>query len=675
MAHRTRKGRRSGHTAVSVGIIHIARKGYGFVDTPEGEYFVLRGYIRGAMDGDLVEVVRLRRLEDRRRQQIRRAGTQHLHPGAGDGGREMLGGVRRVLERAHQTVVGTLHLNDGLGVVTPVDEHLPYHVFLDRRAVGAPAQEGDVVVVRLTTYPSKIEAAQGYIEEVVGHADQKGMDIEVIIRKHGLETLFSAAALEEAEVLAEAAPAHKEAERRDLRERLIFTIDPTDARDFDDALSVDFIEGQLRLGVHIADVSAFVQWGSALDLEARRRATSVYLPDRVIPMLPSQISDNLCSLRPNEDRLAFTVDMIMRSDGSVQSAELYPSLIHSAARLTYDEAQDILDAGHVPTSLQRETRLEPERLLELSLRLLALNKLSKKLTRRRLARGAIEFEGVEAKVSLDEQGVPTGVRLRSKTEATSLVEEAMILANETVAAHMLKRGAPMVFRIHDEPFQAALDELLPTLQEFGYAAQRAPQTSPEIQRILDASAGKPEHALISTLLLRAMKRAKYAPVYTTHFGLASSAYTHFTSPIRRYPDLMVHRLLKYQLAAEEVPASISSQLAWICEHSSNNEREAEHTENDAIALKLAEFLAPRVGERFEGIVTGLNSYGFYVRENSTTAEGFVERSSFEQPLDYDQAHQRYIDADTGTAYRLGQLVKLVLKDVDLSKSSIQFVIG
>lgn len=678
MGRRSHKGRQSSKQ-VSVGLIHIARKGYGFVDTPEGEYFVLRGYLRGAMDGDLVELVRLRSLEARRRQQMRTHSAQNLRSDRSGGERELLGCVRRVIERAHSTVVGTLHFVNGLGVVVPHNERIPYDIFLDHRAPGARyAEEGDIVVIRLTQYPGRIEAAQGYIEEVLGREDERGIDVEMIIRDHKLETVFSAAALEEARVLEDTAEEGSSAQtvlvpaklasdppfavsslRRDLRGRTIFTIDPVDAKDFDDALSVDSIEGKLRLGVHIADVSAYVEWDSALDLDARRRATSVYLPDRVIPMLPPQISEKLCSLRSNEDKLAFTVDMLMNADGSVAKTEFYPSLIRSSARLSYDEAQMILEG--TPSSFSGELQ--------------TLNKLAHKLARRRKQRGAIDFEGVEAKVTLDETGKPIAVRLRTKTEASSLVEEAMILANEQVALHMLQAEAPMIYRVHDEPFPASLDELLPTLQEFGYAKEVAPQTSQEIQAILEASAGRPEHRLISQLLLRAMKRAKYTPRYTTHFGLASKGYTHFTSPIRRYPDLMVHRLLKAQLSGEPLPDAMIKQLDWIGEHSSNREREAEQTSYEAIALKLREYLAPRVGERFSGVITGMNSSGFYVREDTTTAEGFVPRETLPPDFIYDQAHFRYHNPETQKACRLGQPVTMLLQDVSPTHPHLNFVIA
>jgi ribonuclease R len=706
MARHNSKGRQR-HNQVSVGVIRVARKGYGFVDTSEGEYFVLRGYLRGAMDGDKVEVVRLRALEARRRQQMRRPSAQQLRFGSGDGAHEMLGSVRRVLERAHETIVGTVRYADGLGIVRPLDEHIPYDIFLDHRAPGGKhAEDGALVVVRFTAYPSRLGAAQGYVEEVMGQEDDAGMGIEVIIREHGFETTFSAAALEEAAALTEApvsgaaaleeAVALEEAAalashplpgadfccgqedpallRRDLRDRFIFTIDPDDARDFDDALSVDFIDGQMRLGVHIADVSSFVAWDSALDLNARRRATSVYLPGRVIPMLPATLSEGLCSLRPGEDRLAFTVEMLINTDGSVAERSFYPSLIRSSVRLTYDEAQRILDgaAHHIPDdgALQETSGGEDP----LSNRLLVLHRLARKLTRRRIRRGAIEFESAEAKLVLDEDGAPLAVRLWGKTDATSLVEEAMILANEQVAAHMLAHAAPMIYRIHDEPLAASLEDLLPIFQEFGYAREGAPQTSREIQAILEASADGPERHLISSLLLRAMKRAKYAPAYTTHFGLASPAYTHFTSPIRRYPDLLVHRLLKSQLSGEPLPSNMTEQLNWICEHSSDRERDAEQASREATAYKLCAYLALRTGERFSAIITAVNTVGLAVRESTTTAEGFIARESLPAEFEYDMKRHRYHHPDTDVVYRLGQPVSVALKEIDHIRSRLHFVL-
>jgi ribonuclease R len=768
-----------------VGTIHIARRGYGFVDTPEGEYFVLHGHLHGAMDGDVVEVVRLRALEQRRRDI--RVQDWKLPRGARGRERERLGSVRRVLERAHTTLIGTLVEHDGLRVVRPHDERIDYDVFLDRRAISTPASNGDVVIVRITTYPSRLEAACGYIEEVIGREGESACDIEIIIRKHGFETAFSPAAeAQSAEAVRRAgdladgvadvpsddlagsvtdapsdgpagsvtdAPSDGPADgvaddgladgvaddglrRRDLRDRLIFTIDPADAKDFDDALSLDELDGQMRLGVHIADVSAFVPPDGALDLAARSRATSVYLPDRVIPMLPPALSDDLCSLRPELDRLAFTVDMVLGDEGSVISCEFYPSRIRSACRLSYDQVQQILEGAPTdaaptdgaptdgaPTPALATAAPEPidgasasvpapDATLattltgELTDRLHALNRLAHTLAHRRRQRGAIDFASVEAKVTLDDEGRPVAVRLRGRTDATALVEEAMILANEQVAAFMLARQAPMLYRIHEAPLPAALEELLSTLQEFGYATTGAPRTSAEVQRILEESAEAPEHTLISQLLLRAMKRARYSPYWVEHFGLASSAYTHFTSPIRRYPDLMVHRLLKRELStppgrasslqptsqpqpapapASPAPAPTSqtqptsqpspAQLGAIAEHASEQERRAEAAAREATAMKLAEYLSTRIGEQFSALIVGVNSYGLYVREETTTAEGFIAARTLPEGLRFEPERHRWRDSETECAYRLGQTLPVVLCDVERPSMRLRFVIA
>jgi ribonuclease R len=360
--------------------------------------------------------------------------------------------------------------------------------------------------------------------------------------------------------------------------------------------------------------------------------------------------------------------MTMNSDGSVAACEFYPSLIRSSLRLSYDEAQRILDGALNTTEGPTGEDL-------LANRLVALHRLARKLTRRRVQRGAIEFEGIEAKVTLDGDGTPLFVSLRGRSDATSIIEEAMILANEQVAAFLLAADAPMIYRVHEEPYPSALDELLPTLQEFGYAQQQAPQTSHEIQAILEASADRPEHYLVSSLLLRAMKRAKYAPVWTTHFGLAACAYTHFTSPIRRYPDLMVHRLLKSHLSGQPLPENMKGQIEWICEHSSKQERDAEHASRKATALKLCEYLAPRVGERFDALVTSVNSAGLAVREVTTTAEGFIEAESLPVSLVYDERCHRYHDPDTNRSYRLGQPLSVLLKGSDCARARLQFVIA
>jgi len=662
----------------------------------------MASHLHGAMNGDLVELAHLRSLEQRRRDV--KASDWTLPTGRQR--REHLGSVRRVLERAHQSVIGVLEECGGLRLVRPNDERIPYDIFIDPKMPGKSGwlfRDGDVVVVRLTTWPTRHEAASGYIEELIGSSDDSGIDSQIILRQHGFDTVFPAAALDEAKALsltvAEAGDDGR-LPRRDLQGQLLFTIDPEDAKDFDDALSADFVDGQLLLGVHIADVSAFVAADSSLDKEALARATSVYLPDQVVPMLPPQLSDELCSLKAGEQRLAFTVQMLMAADGSVLRSEFFPSLIKSAARLSYGQVDEVLAASkgtrkacppEVPGTVgatalpapAASSAAGPDVVLpimpvadpEVVSRLLVLDRLAHKLKRRRLARGAIDFDSVEPKLTLDDQGRPIAVCLRRPTPATSLVEEAMILANEQVAAFMLAHKAPMAYRIHEAPCLKTLAEVVPVLREFDYPYTDPPATSAQIQEILEASAQRQEYHLLSSLLLRSMKRASYAPCFTEHFGLASKAYCHFTSPIRRYPDLLVHRLLKLQLSGVGFPATLIGQLESICQQSAERERAAESATRQATAAKLVEFLSPHVGERFKVSVVGVNVYGLVVREQTTSAEGYVEKECLPKGLVLEPDRYRWADPEGTSSIRLGQILPVVLAAADRKAARLYFALS
>jgi ribonuclease R len=361
--------------------------------------------------------------------------------------------------------------------------------------------------------------------------------------------------------------------------------------------------------------------------------------------------------------------MLIGSDGSVLDTQLYPSLIRSAARLDYGQVQRLLDGGGTDAGPHALPKPVTDRLF-------ALDGLARKLLSRRLSRGAIDFDSQEAKLSLDADGRPLQVTLRQKTAATSLVEEAMILANEQVAAYMLGLQAPMAYRIHDQPLSATLAELVPTLAEFGYITKaRAPESSKDIQAILAASAERPEHYLISSLLLRAMKQAHYSSAYSGHFGLASSGYCHFTSPIRRYPDLMAHRLLRYQLAEKPPPPGMLRQLDWICRHCSQMERSSELATRQATALKLCEYLGPRINEVFDTIIVSVSSFGLGLKEQSTTAEGDIQAADLPPGYGLDLGRQRFFDPSSNLSLRLGQPLRVRLAGVDPSRMRLRFVIA
>ena len=637
---RTAKSRRGGFV---VGRITMTRRGYGFVSAPEGDYYVSSRDTAGAMHGDTVAL-----RPDSRLSKEGRAGV-----------------VARVIERANTTVVGRFDKHGAIGIVTPADRRIRHDVFVAPNAIG-DAITGDVVVVHLTGYPSRNHSAQGFIEEIIGKEGDSDIEIEITIREHGLRTEFPASVAEEAARLkidvAEALS--REPDRRDVRERYTFTIDPIDARDFDDAISIGHTEdGRVLLGVHIADVSHYVPWDSAIDNEARLRATSVYLVDRVLPMLPEELSNGICSLNPGEDRVAFSVDLVLSKDGAVEGASFYPSVITSDRRCNYDQVDRWL-AGDEPF---------PDREAELALREFA--RIAHKIGERRVARGGLDFETVEAKVRLDENGKPLEVVLRERTVATNMIEEAMIAANEAVARHMRDARAPMVYRIHEDPDPDALDQVAQVLKEFDYPIKDIHGASPAtFQRIIAFAHKRKEKLLINSLLVRSLERARYVDFLSPHFGLASEAYCHFTSPIRRYPDLIVHRLLKAQLRGaldtDRDAVRMTPELTWLADHSSQMEREAAMAEMDSVRFKLCELMADHVGEVFDGIVTGVANYGLFV-QLSNTAEGLVHSDAM--PGDhyrYESTRHMLVGDKRGDSYRLGQAVSVRITNVSPGDSRI-----
>lgn len=637
------------------GVLELCAAGYGFVQTAEGEFYISASKTADAFDGDLVEVARLG--------SSRRA----PHREGARGGDRPAARVVRVLARAHEFVVGRYEVADPFGVVIPEDPRIRHDIFTVRR--DAPhVRDGDIVRVRMTAYPTRHEPAQGVVEEVLGHEGDVGIDVELIVARHKLETRFSAAALEQAHALAhDAACALDDARYRDLTGRTVFTIDPDDAKDFDDALSIECLDdGSMRLGVHIADVSHYVPWATPIDIQARRRCTSVYLVDRVIAMLPEELSNDICSLRPNELRRAMSVDMTVDAAGAVHHAEVYPSVIRSRARLTYTQAQECLDArlrGDTDAAAGALPVASDACAEDIASRIERLHAAAQALHAARIARGGMDFESVEAKVRLDETGRPYDVDLRTKTDATSLVEEAMIAANEAVARFLRDSKTACIYRVHEAPTKADMAQLKPILQEFGYdrhvsLSALASADPKAIQRVLSHARGRREEFLVSSLLVRSMKRAVYRDVCERHFGLASDAYAHFTSPIRRYPDLMVHRLVKTALFGRtQETSAIEHALAAIAEHASSAERTAEEAARESQELKLYELLLQHVGEEAEGMISGVAASGFFVRLENT-AEGFVSLAGREEYFVLDSLRRTLAGSDSMVVYRLGMRVRV-----------------
>ena len=622
--------------------------------TAEGEYFIPESKMAGAFDGDLVEIAPLP--------------ARGAHTGASD--ERPAARVLRVIDRAHDTVVGHYEVAEPFGVVVPEDRNIPYDIFT-MRADFPDVPDGALVRVRMTAYPSRHEAACGVIEEVLGIADESSVSVEAIIARNKLETTFSEGALAEACAAKLDEVGALAAGYRDVRDRFVFTIDPADARDFDDALSLeparDFTKlgAVWRLGVHIADVSHYVPWNSSLDLDARRRATSVYLVDRVIPMLPEALSNGLCSLNPGEERRCMTCDVYLGQDWKPVGYDIYPALMRSRARLTYDEVQQALDGeGGLSDDVMQRVKY--------------LSQFAKARVAARRAAGGLDFEFPEARVRLDDQGKPTGVDLRVKTDATSLVEEAMIMANEVVAQHLNERQFPALYRVHEKPSSDSLAALVPVLQEFSWFSRISPEQlvagNPHaVQQVLAQSQGRLEANLVQTIVLRAMKRAEYKPTCDGHYGLASQAYTHFTSPIRRYPDLMVHRMLRAQLFGK--PQKFDQEVAalpWIAEHASDMERVAEKAARQSQELKLIEYMAAFVGETFEAAVSGVAAYGMYVKLDNT-AEGLVAAKRLGgEYFALDSVRHMLVGQDSGQVFRLGQRVNVVLETADPRAGRLDF---
>ena len=640
-------------------------EGYGFVRTSEGEFFVPHTKLGGAFDGDLVEVAPLPANVSK--------GRSHEGFGGGRYGHKPAARVVSVIERAHEVVVGRFEAAEPFGVVMPLDPHIPYDIFT-QLSEAPDVEDGAIVRVRIAQFPSRNSAATGHIEEVLEHVDGLDEGVDAVVARHKFETAFSDAALAEAHGASIDEVGALASGYRDLRERFIFTIDPDDARDFDDALSIEQVEDQGRLlwriGVHIADVSHYVEWGSALDLAARRRATSVYLVDRVIPMIPEELSCGLCSLAPGEVRRSMTVDLYVNERAQLARYEIYPALICSNARLTYGEALEMLEGECEPAASeggkhaqgQRETLIQPH--------LRQLSRLASLRHAQRERKGGIDFGQPEARVKLDEVGRPQGVELRRKNAATSLVEEMMIWANEVVAEHLSRAKFPCVYRVHEAPDLEGLAQLVPIFEEFPWFGKIDPVgfftgSQHALQQAVSASRGRAEGELVSSLVLRSMKRAVYREKNCRHYGLASATYCHFTSPIRRYPDLMVHRMLKAELFGRpERFDQMTTNLGWICEHSSGMEREADDAQRESEDLKLAEYLQRFVGQTFSAIVSGVSQGGLYARLENT-AEGFIPvRTLGDDYFSFDAARYTLTGEETGARYRLGQRIAVVLFAVD-----------
>ncbi|WP_270573025.1 ribonuclease R [Bacillus glycinifermentans] len=634
------------------GKISAHAKGFAFLlpeDPSLDDVFIPPSELGTAMNGDTVLV---------------RLSTQ-------TGGTKKEGTVIRIVERNIETVVGTYTETKSFGFVIPDDKKITNDIFIPKHAKNG-AVEGHKVVVRLTSYPEGRMSAEGEVVEILGHKNDPGIDILSVIHKHGLPGEFPPEAMEQANETPETIDENDLKGRRDLRDQTIVTIDGADAKDLDDAVTVTKLKnGHYKLGVHIADVSHYVTEGSPIDKEAYERGTSVYLVDRVIPMIPHRLSNGICSLNPKVDRLTMSCEMLINKQGQVVEHEIFQSVIKTTERMTYSDVNKIL------VDDDEELKQKYEALVPM---FKDMEELAAVLREKRMARGAVDFDFKEAKVLVDEEGKAKDVVLRERSTAEKLIEEFMLVANETVAEHFHWMNVPFIYRIHEDPDQEKLQRFLEFVTTFGYVIKgTAGNIHPKaLQKVLDDVRDTPEEAVISTVMLRSMKQAKYDPQSLGHFGLSTEFYTHFTSPIRRYPDLIVHRLIRTYLIQGKTDEATREKWAHllpdIAEHTSNMERNAVDAERGTNDLKKAEYMMDKIGEEFDGVISSVTNFGMFV-ELPNTIEGLVHVSFMTDDFyRFDEQHFAMIGERTGNVYRIGDEITVRVVDVNKEERNIDFEI-
>ncbi len=585
-------------------------------------------------------------------------------------GKKPEGEIIRIITRAHNKIVGTFFQSRDYAFVVPDDKKIASDIYIMRRDFNG-AKNNQKVVVEITEWPQEHRKAEGKVVEILGKIGDVGLEILSIIKQHDLPLEFPAEVIEASKKIPKNVLKDELAGRRDLRHLPIVTIDGEDAKDLDDAVYVQQLSmDEFLLGVYIADVSYYVKEDSILDKEARERGTSVYLVDRVLPMLPERLSNGICSLNAGVDRLSMACEMHINREGKVLDYEIFPAVIHVRHRLSYNIVREIL-AGDEALRAKYEDILPMVQLMD---------ELREILHKKRARRGAIDFDLPEQKVILDDKLKPVEIVQRIHGNAESVIEEFMLAANETVAQHMFKQKWPFVYRVHDIPAEDKMQELAKLLANFNVKFKVQEEMDPaEIQRAVKAMEGRPEERLVSTVALRSMKQAVYQTENIGHFGLAAKFYTHFTSPIRRYPDLIVHRLLREWMHNPEMTSSkaepLTDKLDVIAEHSSIRERAAAEAERATVELKMCEYMEEHIGEEFDGVVSGVTAFGMFV-ELANGVEGLVHISSLMDDY-YDFYEERYalVGTHTKKQYRLGDKVRIEVLQVNIQDVSIDFIMA
>ena len=647
--HVTQKGKYiKGEAKHLRGIFQANARGFGFV-TVEGEpedIFIGEEDMGGAMQGDEVEVAITKAPEGRRRE----------------------GKILKIVNRGTQRLVGYYQSRKNFGFVVPDNERILQDIFVPAEQ-SKGAVTGHKVVVELTSYGGERKKPEGRIVEILGHANDPGVDILSIVKSYDLPIEFPEKVLNQAERVAKPVTGADMAGRKDVRDWQTVTIDGEDAKDLDDAITLTKEGDNYILGVHIADVTNYVQENSALDREALKRGTSVYLADRVIPMLPHVLSNGMCSLNAGEDRLALSCIMTVDSKGNVIDHQIAETVVNVDERMSYTSVKKILEE-HDEEECRRYQTLIP--MFEL------MKELSEILRNRRHKRGAIDFDFPESKMVLDEDGTPLEIKAYDRNVATKIIEDFMLLANETVAEEYFWQEIPFVYRVHEAPDEEKMKKLITFIQNFGYTMHvpKGQEIRPkEVQKLLDKIEGSQEEAMMSRLTLRSMKQAKYSPDNDGHFGLATKYYTHFTSPIRRYPDLQIHRIIKDNLRGRMTESRrdhYAKILTEVTMQASSLERRADEAERETVKLKKVQYMKKFYGEEFEGVISGITKWGLYV-ELPNTVEGLVHVANMmDDHYDYDETHFQMVGTHTGKRYELGQKVKVRVTGCDTIARTIDF---
>lgn len=629
---------------IVVGKVDMTSDGSAYIVTDEFEedIYVPPRKVRNALNGDIVKI--------------------HAYESKRVGKKE--GEVIEILERSRTAFTGVLKVSPRFAFLITDDRKMLHDIFIPLEDLNG-AKDNEKVVVSITDWPAGSKNPVGKVENVLGFQGENNAEMNAILADFGFPLSFPENVEKEANALPAELPATEIKKRKDFRNKLTFTIDPFDAKDFDDAISfVELDNGRYEVGVHIADVTYYVQPDTALDHEAFERGTSVYLVDRVIPMLPERLSNNLCSLRPNEDKFCFSAVFELDDRANVHSEWFGKTIIHSDKRMSYEDAQQVIEGGSS----------------EIKEELLTLNKLAHLMRAKRFKNGAISFESVETKFHLDENGKPIGVYVRERKDAHKLIEDFMLLANKRVAEYIGKKGKgknklPFVYRSHDVPNESSLLNFTQFASRFGYKlnTNTSKETAHSLNRLMTDIEGKKEQNVLTQLAIRSMAKAIYTTKSSSHYGLGFDYYTHFTSPIRRYPDMMVHRLLEHYL--NEGTAVNEEAYEKMASHASQMEKRAADAERASIKYKQAEYLQDQIGSEYIGIISGVTEWGIYVEIEENKCEGMIRlRDMTDDFYALDEKNYAIIGQRKKKRYQLGDEVKVKVKHVDLMKRQIDFIL-